>query len=253
MPSAPRTYGKAVHDTTGWWGTFPIDFPMEVGDLVQLDNDGRLIRYGSVLDWPGWREALPRETRAVTSQTTYSLHAGKTVAASASAGATSTLGVGAEGAIQVSFSKAGGFVIDFVGVNYHRFKDVSVALKWVRGAAKSGEWDNKHVLITEVAEANPATVLMSSKENSSVVLSANASLPKNISSLNLSDPKFNFSVSTWDEGVYHQVSTRAFPLYHCIRVRRKWWFFGKDAELQGAAPVNLEEMFIDSPFEDDDV
>ncbi len=117
------------------------------------------------------------------------------------------------------------------------------------GLAKNGQWNSDYVLVTELVEASPATILVSSARNSSIVLNASVAIPDNLAGINLADPKLGFSSSSSTEGVYQSVSAKSYPLYHCIRVRGKWWG-GRVAELQANIPVNVDEAFTDTPFDD---
>src|SRR5271157_1512886 len=241
-----QTYSKAVYEETGWWGTFPVDIPLEVGDVLEQNQEGRMTRVAKIKTWG---VAFPIDSEPVTAAASWSHHATRTQAATAAGGATAATGVGAEAPIKVSFSEVAGFVLDYVAGKYNRINDVSAAQRAVLGLAKNGQWKPDYVLVTELVEASPATVLVSSARNSSIVLNASIALPDNIPGINLADPKFGFSSTSSTEGVYQSVSAKSYPLYHCIRVRRKWWG-GRVAELQAAVKIKLDEAFTDDPFDD---
>jgi hypothetical protein len=241
-----QTYSKAIHEETGWWGTFPIELPLEVGDIIQQDSEGRMTRIAKIKDWG---LMFPIDSQAVTGATSWSRHATRSRSAIGEGGATVVTGAGAQAAVKVSFSEVAGFVLDYVAGKYEKLRDVSVAQKAVLGLAKDGQWKSNYILVTELIEASPATVLVSSARNASIVLNASVAIPDNLPGINLADPKFGFSSSSSTEGVYQSVSTKSYPLYHCIRIHRKWWG-GKVAELQGIVAVNLAEAFTDTPFDD---
>lgn len=250
--AAPRDYTKAVYEKCGSWGTFPLDLPLAVGDIIQLNKDGKMSRLDSVLNWPGWPQFMPIDSQTVNAATSWAHHAAKSSAGAIHGGATAGAGVGATAEIKVSFSAVGGFMLDFVSGTYRKFRSVITAQSAVLGLSKNGQWKPEYALITEVTEASPATVLMSAAKDTSVVLSAKAKLPDNLAGINLADPQFGFSVASADSDIYHSVSQEAWPLFHCVRIRRHWWG-GKFAELQGSEVTNLDEVFSNSPFEDDDV
>jgi hypothetical protein len=246
---APHDYSKAVYAETGYWGTFPLDLPIKVGDVVELEDDGKMKRLDSVLDWPGWPAALPIEHDPVNSNTGWSHSATKSVMASAEGGATTAGGIGATAKVKISFSAVGGFVLEFVSGEYRKFRSVISAQNAVLGLYKNGQWQASHALITEILCVAPATVLMSSARNTSVILSAKATLPSGVTAINLADPQLGFSVTTGNEDVLHTLSREAFPLYHCVRIKKKWWG-GKFAELQGVVEQDMDEVFLTSPFDD---
>jgi len=250
--SAPQTYPNAVHEKTTWWGTFPIEFPLKIGDIVQHDSNGGLSYVSNIQTKLGAGVIFRTESKPVSAAATWSHHASRNRAATVEGGATTATGVGAQAAVKVSFSAIAGFVLDYVAGTYHRLVDVDAAKRAVLGLAKNGQWESNYVLVTEMIEASPATVIASSAQNSSVLLSASVALPDNVAGINLADPKFGFSSSSSTDGVYQSVSAKSFPLYHCIKLRRKWWG-GKTAELQAAVSINLDKAFTDDPFEDENV
>lgn len=246
---SPKTYSSAVHDQSGWWGTFPVEFPLKVGDIIRQNKLGFMT---FVTNIKNWGLIFPIDSEPVSAANSYSSHASRNLVASAEGGATVVTGAGAKVAVKVSFSEAAGFVLDYVSGKYVRIRDVSEAQEAVLGLAKNGQWKSDYALVTELFEASPATVLVSSAQNSSIVLTATASISENLAGINLADPKLGFSTSSSTEGVYHSVSANSSPLYHCIKVRRNWWG-GQVAELQAYASVNMDQAFTDNPFEGDDV
>jgi len=249
MVSVARDYAKAVREQAGWWGTYPLDLPLAVGDIVQLDDNGQMIKVGSALDRPGWREALPVETQAVSAGNTWSWHATKSRGGSAEAGASTAAGVSAHGSLKVSFSQVGGFVLSYTSGKYHRLRDVEAAKRRVLAAARDKDWEVRNVLVTEVLEASPATVLVSAEANSSIELSASASLPADVGGVNISDPTLGFSAANEEGSVQQTITQRAFPLYHCIRIHRDW-ARRLTAELQDVDNPTPVDVFADGPFEE---
>jgi hypothetical protein len=247
-----QTYSNAVHEETKWWGTFPIEVPLKIGEIIKQDKEGGMSHVGDIQTKLGAGVIFRIESSPVSAAVTWSHHASRNRAATAEGGATAATGVGAQAAVKVSFSAIAGFVLDYVAGTYHRLVDVDAAKRAVLGLAKNGEWERDYVLVTEMIEASPATVIASSAQNSSILLNASVALPANVGGINLADPKFGFSSSSSTEGVYQSVSARSFPLYHCIKVYRKWWG-GRSAELQAVANVNIDKAFTDDPFEDENV
>ena len=145
-----QTYSKAVYEETGWWGTFPVDIPLEVGDVLEQNQEGRMTRVAKIKTWG---VAFPIDSEPVTAAANWSHHATRTQAATAAGGATAATGVGAEAAIKVSFSEVAGFVLDYVAGKYNRINDVSAAQRAVLGLAKNGQWKPDYVLVTELVEA----------------------------------------------------------------------------------------------------
>jgi hypothetical protein len=250
--SLPEIYAKAVHEKSGYWGTFPLDHPLEVGDVIKFD-DGRIMEISNIFNWPGFKDAMPIDRTPVESASSWSRHAAKSREMVASGGATTTVGAGANAEVKVSFSEEGGFVLEYMGGEYTKLRDVEQARKWVLGLAKNGEWNKEYALVTEVVEASLVTVLVSSAQQASIVLSASASVPAELTGVNLADPKFGFKESSSDEGIYKSFSKVAYPLYRIIRIRKNWFIGSPYAELLAGKPIPMDAVFTDNPFGDDDV
>jgi hypothetical protein len=239
-----------VHEESGWWGTFPLSLPMQVGDIIQFDPVKGIKRVSSVSNLPSWTVAVRVQSDRVQAGERWSRHASKALAANGQAGVSQAGMAGMHGVVEVSFSAEGGFVLEYVSGSYHKLEDVAAAQKAVFALAKIGEWNSEHALVTEVLEATPATVLVSAAQNSKSELRTTATVPVDLSGVNLGDPKFGFSRSSAETGVYGAVSQHSYPLFHCIRIRRKWWG-GKFAQLQGADTPPLSEAISDDLLDED--
>jgi len=250
MASIAREYSRAVRNETQFWGTFPLDIPIAVGDIIQLEGDGRMIKVKSALDWPGWRDALPVDTKDVSGQNQWSWHATISKSGSAEGGVKSATGAEVSASVKVSFSAVGAFILAYTSCKHHIFRDADKAKRMVLSAANMGDWADRYALITEVIEADPATVLVSSEKKSTFALSAKAALPADLGALNFADPKFSVGGITTEGAVHQSMNTKAFPLYHCVRIRRDWLRRVR-AELSFTQNPDPSEIFDDSPFDDD--
>jgi hypothetical protein len=54
----------------------------------------------------------------------------------------------------VSFSTAGGLELSYTAARTWWFRDVTNAKNWVLAAARRGEWERGHALVTEVVDAS---------------------------------------------------------------------------------------------------
>ena len=208
-----------------------------------------MMKLNCALDRPGWRDALPVDAETVTGSATHFAGCRRELVAKGEVQGVSVGGVGAAASVVVSFDRFAGFTLDYVAAKHYRFHDVDKARRWALAAAKDGEWETSWVLVTEVIAADSATVLVSGESSSSVVLDAMAALPTDLTTVNLAEPKLGLSVSKWQGDGFAAVCHAATPMYHCARFRKKW-LSGWRGELLGASSVDLNDVFIDDPFEE---
>src|SRR4051794_36731622 len=247
----PRRYSKLVHDRIGWWATFPVGLPLEVGDFVQMGDNGDIKYLGSVLDWAGWKDGLPVEGFRYQGKDSIRAHASMSRTTHASAGVEVLAGVAeAQGALQIDFAKAAGFVLDFQGAEGRRFKAVITAANWILDTAKNGQWQKDWVLVTEVIGTSSTTALISEEAATSATLSANVVLPGDLAAVNLADPALQLRHAAWSGSGMMSVCEAATPLYHCVRIRRKWWFGPPKPDLLGKGNDSGVAM-TDDPYDED--
>lgn len=250
MADVARMYSRLVHETTGWWGWFPPEVPLAVGDYLEISDDGRIDYAGCALDWPGWRNALKIDPTELDAGKTYYRASSREFVGDAAAGATIAAGPGASGSVKLSFSKAGGFVLDYLAGTHHRLHDVAIMKRWILAAVKNGQWDQNWAFVTEVMEAQTATVLVASQKGSSIHLQASAKLPVDLTGINLAAPSLGLSATTWSGDGSTTLCSHANVLFHCVRIRKG--HFGKlYAELQGTGPQDPDSAFVDDPFDED--
>ena len=239
-------YPRLVHDTSTWWGTYPVPQQLRVGDYVQMGKDGQIRYLGSVLDWHGWRDGLPVEPFPYEGKDSYWAHVTTKRAADAGAGI-ETAGVGADTSLGISFSQTAGFLLNLDGTSGLRFKSVDTARRWILGAAKAGQWEKEAALITEVIRAKRTTALIAEERGTSFRVQATASLPLDVAAINLANPALHAHYFKISGSGYSTPPIEATPLYHCARIRRRW-YGARYAELQAITDPNLEDVFIDDPF-----
>jgi hypothetical protein len=243
--SASR-YSRLVHKETTWWGTYPVPLQLRVGDYVQMDKTGKIKYLGSVLNWPEWEKGLPVEPFTYKGQDCFWKHVTTKRAADAGAGV-ETAGVGADASLTIAFSEEAGFLLNLDGTTGSRFKSVDTARRWILGLAKNGQWEKNAALITEVIKAKRTTVLIAEERETSFRLQATASLPLDVTAINLADPALHVAYFKENGSGYSTPPIEATPLYHCARIRRRW-YGPRYAELQTIKDPDLEDIFIDDPF-----
>lgn len=248
MNGLGRVYSRAVHEETAWWGTFPPILPLQVGDYLDFESSGSIVRLGSTYDWPGWRASLPDETVNLDGSETYSYGATRNRVASAGAGA-SAGGVALTAGVQLDFTHEAGFVLDYVGAKWQRYRNVDAAKEWVLGLAKTGQWPADQVLVTEVLVADSATVVASRERASGVKLEVGVEIPST-APINLADPELKLTASTTSGAAIVSLCASSTPLYHCVRVSKDWLGRWNARLLAADAPDDLTDAFEEAPFDD---
>jgi hypothetical protein len=250
--AVPKTYAKLVHANTGWWGAFPVCLRLRVGDCVSMDSEGRLVYVENILDRPGWRKEL--STQPVPFSGAQSYQAGASTRRAAGAGAKADVaGVAAvSAALEVTFSHAAGYLLGFTGAKGHRFRDVGRVRQWVLNSARSGNWEKDYAVITEVLETTATTALISEQKNTSVTLELKGSVSPVITGpINLADPAVHLTSTTWSGNGSTSECQDATPLYHCVRIKRKW-YGPMYASLESTSDDTHPDVFIDDPYAEDD-
>ncbi len=247
---AAKEYSQLVQETTGWRGAYPLVLPIKVGDYFQIGANDLPVGLGNVLNWPGWADRLPVDSEDIAGSETYSAGCQRESGATASAGATSPTGLGAEATLAVSFSHSAGFLLAHTAAKHWRFRDVAAAQRAVLELARQGDfWKENWILATEVVEAESATLVVSTEANSSFELHASMTLPPGLAAVGIADPRLGWTASGWRGSGYSSVCKPGTPLYHCVRARRSFWGTWK-TELLDDAEVDLDTAFTDNPYDD---
>ncbi|MFE2997218.1 hypothetical protein ACFXG4_19665 [Nocardia sp. NPDC059246] len=223
MTEVARKYAELVRKTTGWFGAYPPWISLAVGDYIQVGRGGYMHAWlGSTRAWPGWGDGLPVKTAKADGHPTYFAASSCMASANAGAGMTGPGGVSVSASIDVSFTQAGGFVLDFLGARHHRYQEVEIARRWITSAADDGWWDRSWALVTEVIDASSATILISSKNSSSLQLNSSVKLPFDMAGIRLADPQLKLGISGWKGDGFVCLCKAATPLFKCALVKRDW-------------------------------
>lgn len=152
----------------------------------------------------------------------------------------------------IEFSRSGALVLQLRGVAIHRIADQPKLYKELLRSIVIGDedkWQRDWVAITEVVQADHATIIISDSSNSKLELKASGS----VAPTSLVDLSGNFSVAGES-----QVSTKLIassgltPLYRGVRVKKKFlWLFDEVQPASSDTP-EADEVFDDAIPDDDD-
>jgi hypothetical protein len=246
-----REFATFVHDETGYWGAYPPEIPVSVGDYLEFTSKGEINRLGTSLDWPGWKKEFPIETVDIKSpRLRYTSHARLDLIATASGGVSVAGGAAVSAGVKLTFSGKAGFVMDYRPTKLRRYRSVEAVRSWLLALAKNGKFPPGRALVMEVRTAESATVVMSKEAASTVVLNASASIPVTEAALDLADPTLGLSATTERGSALTSFAQASTPLYRVVLVRKSW--LGKyHAELQAAGQESdTTDAFSTDPFED---
>jgi hypothetical protein len=240
-------YNRMVHKSTGWRGAFPLIIPIEVGDYFELGKDGTQVMLGNALDWPGWRDAVPVDSKAIEGSETYSSGCQRKKGVQAGAGAQVPGGIGVAGTLSLSFSREAGFVLAHDAAARSRMKDLVPVRKSILAAAKSDSWQPNWILVVEVIAAKSATLVVATQKDAELDLHANAAIPAGIAGVAIAKPTLGWTAS-WNKGDgYASVCQAGTPLYHCLKLRQGK--FGKDWQAEFLDDGDPAGLFTDDPLE----
>ncbi|QAY71198.1 hypothetical protein [Xylanimonas protaetiae] len=243
-----RDFSRLVRGATGFLGAYPQIVPVHVGDYFDQNDEGVLVKLGNVLDWPGWRDAVPVESEPVPGSETYydGCRRVTDVGAGAKAAIPAAPGVSVQATASLTFTRESGFALAYEGATRTRVREIPPVQRRIKELARTGGWNERWILVVEVIEAESATLVVSRESGSSVDLKANTDLPEPLKDVAIADARLGWSASNWRGSGYTSLCAKGTPLFHCVKVRRG--LFGRlTTEILG--PEDLADVFTDDPFE----
>ncbi|MFZ2899833.1 MAG: hypothetical protein WA004_14490 [Saprospiraceae bacterium] len=158
----------------------------------------------------------------------------------------------ADAGVVIEFNSGDAVVFKLKGYHTHQIMNLAEIQEAVVAKYKAKKWDKEYVLITEVIEADGATILISKNAGAKVELAANADIGGK--ELNIADASLG-----WDLKSERSMATKVIaqssitPLYLAMSVRKSW--FGP-AELEVKRSLKPEGADWDVgvlPFDPDEL
>lgn len=153
----------------------------------------------------------------------------------------------------IEFSQEGAVVMQLRDVAMNRIKDQNALkhelLKSIAVGDESKQWQRDWVVITEVARADRATIVISNSKNSRLELKASGSTTPT----SLVDASASFTVATESE-----ISTKVIaesgltPLFRGLRIGRKHFHLYNEVIPASTEVPPAEEVFVDADPEEDE-
>lgn len=161
--------------------------------------------------------------------------------------------VEANAGILVEFSRVGAVLLQMRDVSLNRIADQSQLrrdmLRAVAVGDESKQWRKEWVVITEVARADIATIVISNSGRSRLELNASGSA----ASTSLADVSANLSVATESDLSFRVIAKEGLtPLYRGLRVKRPFfWLYNEVLPASSEAPPPDKVFGEADPSEDD--
>jgi hypothetical protein len=194
MSQIKRQYIKEMRNRYGGYhATWAPGVPLKLGDVGMFDKDGGFTKISSLINLNIPFDIYHDETG---DQMDYSSKGSSSVTvklAGEIAPPNSILSKGDVGII-VEFSKTKSILFKAKEVRYPSINDQIQLEKDIIKLYEKGDWKKEWCVITELAVAESATIMISNKANSRIELKANANLE--IAKIDIADAAFDFSIQS---------------------------------------------------------
>jgi hypothetical protein len=236
-------YVNNCRKLTGFWGSWPPSYPIEVGLIGTRDKDDRLRRVKTL-------KAIPEITPPGIVRTNVDAHEAfydkseTSVTASTNAGASAS-GQGASLAAKVSFKGESGMLLAYAGATYWQVEDVDLLKRQILALAKSKIWEPDWIAVIEVIQARHVTAIASAGKKAEMVLGIKADAAS-FSTWQLARADLGVSVQSQSLIGLEHIAKSGIPLYRTIALK-KGWLGRLTAELSGVSPVD-DDDFVDVPW-----
>lgn len=149
--------------------------------------------------------------------------------------------------VAIDFRQRDAIVFAAVGCREDRIDDLVALERQLRQFRDTGQWKDEWAIVTHLLEAESATVILSSSNESRVELRSTV----NVAPTHLAELAANVSLSFADD-MYQLViaRNRVTPLHHTVRLRKKFWSAESYLELKGSAATQTAVLSpTESAFE----
>ena len=213
MGNVHQYYLKHIADKTGYRATWEPNKPLTLGAIVKI-NKGVFAILSSLE-----KEGIPFEVLEDSSEGTLDYSSSETV----------QIGIKAAGQIPAAGSVLSaadaGFSIDFGSdksilfqadkTKTHQINNIASIEREVIKRVGEGRWDKNWLIVTELLEADTATIIVSFSTNSKIEIKANANV--GASQLKLTDASLELSVVSEKGSLFKAVASKGItPLYRVM-------------------------------------
>ena len=232
-----KQYLKEINSEFNYRANWEPNKPLAIGDIGILEKGIFSLR--SSLE----QEGIPMQVRTEesTGSLKYSSSGGVSINSKLSGQAKmpqSQLGEGDAG-FSIQFNKEKAVVFEIKGYKTHLIENVGEIERQVMQRFMGNQWPKDWVIITELVQADNATILISNNKDSSIDLKANANLEPS-SNLSIADANLDLAVVS-RRGIATEIVSRQgiTPLYRASGIKTK--LFGGSGSL--ASKGDLQDAF----------
>jgi len=223
MANPHKFYLAHMSAKTGYRAAWDPSRPHVIGQIGKLDQSG-VFNVFSNLE----KEGIPVETLAdpSTMEMDYTSHDSVSISVKLSGKAPQAGSVltDAEAGFSFEFKNERSIVFQTSGHRTHQLTNLAEIERLIIQKFKDGNWDKNWLIITQLVEANTATIIISNSSNSSLELSAKASA--GTTDLKLTDASLGLTVAREKGSTLKYITQNGLtPLYRVMGIRHP--LFGK--------------------------
>jgi len=189
MKAVEKQYTDEMKENFGYYAAWNPGVPLQLGDIGTLDGNV-FTRIGSLSDQNISFEKRPDPTKI---NLEYNSHGNVTLTTKLE-GAIAPVGSilkDTDAGIVVEFGKENSTLFKANNTTSPSIKDQIKLGDEVLKLYRDGKWDKHWMVITELVEAESATIIISNNSNAKIELKANANI--SASAIDIADAKFGFS------------------------------------------------------------
>jgi hypothetical protein len=232
-------YVNLINDKSGYRATWNPNVKLEIGMIGKIDKTGVFNVYTTLE-----KEGIPVEVQSAGS--TVDLDYTSTKSVSISSKLKGDAPVAGSGLSNLS----AGFSVDFTSDNGVVFQSTGnrtfqlINLEEIEGQVlakyKKGDWVKDYLIITQLVQADTATIIISNSSNVHLDLQATGEI--SAAALKLTNASLGLTVVKQQGSSMHYLAEKGLtPLYRVMGVHHPLWWWGEDTfdtkgELHGKAP-----------------
>jgi hypothetical protein len=236
-------YVERCRDLTGFWGSWPPSYPIEVGLIGTRDKDQRLRRIKTLDAIP--EVSSPKIVRTKTNVNESFYDKSNTEVTARATAAASGGGHSASSAVTVSFKRQSGLLLAYAGATYTQVEDIDLLKRQILALAQNKIWEPDWIAVVETVQAKHVTVIASAGKKAKMVFDIKTDAAS-FGAWQLARADLGLSVQSRSSIGLESIAKSGTPLYRTITLKKDWRRRLK-AELVGESPVD-DDAFVDIPW-----
>jgi hypothetical protein len=179
MVAINKQYAREMHEKFGFFATWLPNLMLQPGAIGELRD--QVFEPKTSLSLKGIRFEVDKDPRPVDLD--YTSSDAVAIEASAAGNARASGGPQAGGRIAVSFKRADAVAFQATGCIGSRIADLDSLGREILARQRRGEWNDSHVVVTDVIAVKTATILISNSQNGRIELGVAAKSPGSVPAL----------------------------------------------------------------------